>query len=62
MQLEYKLSVIAEIAEKIIRVLQVNIKLFGNLPDGRKVHRIILSGNGLSVNILNYGAIVQDLR
>ena len=40
----------------------MNINPFGYLPDGREVHRIILSGHGLTVNILNYGAIVQDLR
>ena len=40
----------------------MNINPFGHLPDGREVQRIILSGHGLKVNILNYGAIVQDLR
>jgi len=40
----------------------VNIKPFGNLKDGRLVHHISLSGHGLKASILNYGAIVQDLR
>jgi len=40
----------------------VNIKPFGHLPDGRPVQRITLSGYGLTASILNYGAIVQDLR
>ena len=40
----------------------MNIKPFGHLPDGRPVQRITLSGHGLTVSILNYGAIVQDLR
>ena len=40
----------------------MNIKPFGNLRDGRLVHHISLSGHGLKASILNYGAIVQDLR
>ncbi len=36
--------------------------LFGYLPDGQPVHRITLSGHGLTATILDYGAIVQDLR
>lgn len=35
---------------------------FGEMPDGTDVHRIHLSGNGLTANILTYGAVVQDLR
>ena len=35
---------------------------FGEMPDGTEVQRIQLSGNGLTANILTYGAVVQDLR
>lgn len=35
---------------------------FGEMPDGREVHRVQLSGHGLTANILTYGAVVQDLR
>ena len=36
--------------------------LFGKMPDGTDVHRVQLSGNGLTANILTYGAVVEDLR
>ena len=35
---------------------------FGTLPDGRTVDRITISNGDLSVSILTYGAIVQDVR
>ncbi|MGE4611482.1 MAG: aldose epimerase family protein [Paracoccaceae bacterium] len=35
---------------------------FGEMPDGTEVHRVQLSGNVLTANILTYGAVVQDLR
>ena len=35
---------------------------FGTLPDGRPVHRIDLRAGDLSVAILDYGCILQDLR
>ncbi len=35
---------------------------FGHLPDGQTVKKISLSGGGLTVQILTYGATVQDLR
>lgn len=36
--------------------------VFGQLDSGEIVHRLALSGGGLTANILTYGAIVQDLR
>ena len=38
------------------------MRVFGTLPDGRKVHAIDLAGHGLRATILTYGAILQDLR
>lgn len=35
---------------------------FGEMPDGTEVHRVQISGYGLTANILTYGAVVQDLR
>jgi len=35
---------------------------FGEMPDGTNVHRVEISGYGLTANILTYGAVVQDLR
>jgi aldose 1-epimerase len=35
---------------------------FGNLPDGTKVHRIVISGGGLTASFLTYGAILQNLQ
>ena len=35
---------------------------FGEMPDGRLVQRLALSGGGLSLGLLTYGATVQDLR
>lgn len=37
-------------------------EIFGTLPDGDAIRRIAISGGGLSAKILNWGAIVQDLR
>ena len=36
--------------------------VFGTLSDGREVHRIRISGGGLSASILTWGAVLQDLR
>lgn len=36
--------------------------LFGTTAQGEDVHAITLSGHGLKVTILTYGAIVQDVR
>lgn len=32
------------------------------MPDGRTVHRVTLTGDGLTARILTFGAVVQDLR
>ncbi len=32
------------------------------MPDGSAVHRITLTGGGLTANLLTYGAVLQDLR
>lgn len=40
----------------------MGIESAGTLPDGRPIKRIALSDGALSVHILTYGAIVQDIR
>ncbi len=35
---------------------------FGTLQTGQQVHAVTLSGHGLTATILNYGAILQDVR
>jgi aldose 1-epimerase len=35
---------------------------FGQLPDGRSVHRITIAGGGLTARFLTWGAVLQDLR
>ncbi len=35
---------------------------FGEMPDGAVVERVTLRGGGLTMNVLTYGAVVQDLR
>lgn len=35
---------------------------FGTMPDGERVERVTLSGGGLTARLLNYGAVLQDLR
>lgn len=37
-------------------------EVFGTLPDGREVHRVRISGGGLTASILTWGAVLQDLR
>ena len=37
-------------------------EVFGHLPDGRPVHRVVLRAGDLSAHVLTLGAIVQDLR
>lgn len=38
------------------------IDIFGSTGDGQPVHRVALSGGGLTASIIAYGAAVQDLR
>ncbi|GLQ17088.1 aldose epimerase family protein [Maritalea porphyrae] len=35
---------------------------FGQLPNGEPVHRISISGGGLTAQFLTYGTVLQDLR
>lgn len=37
-------------------------ELFGISPKGEDVHRVTISGGGLTANIMTWGAIIQDLR
>lgn len=37
-------------------------EVFGKAPEGETVQRFRISGGGLVANILNWGAVVQDLR
>ncbi|MFP5077480.1 aldose epimerase family protein [Rhizobium sp. YIM 134829] len=37
-------------------------EVFGHLPSGEAVHRIRISGGGLTAYILTWGAVIQDLR
>lgn len=37
-------------------------EVFGKAPDGSSVERVVLSGGGLTLSLLSWGAIVQDLR
>lgn len=38
------------------------IEVFGRLDDGREVERVRLAAHGLAVDVLTWGAVVQDLR
>lgn len=38
------------------------MEIFGQLPDGRDVNIVAIEGGGLTANIINWGAVVQDLR
>lgn len=37
-------------------------EIFGHLPSGEPVHRVVLSGGGLTAHILTWGSVIQDLR
>jgi aldose 1-epimerase len=37
-------------------------ELFGKSPKGEDVHRVTISGGGLTANIMTWGAVIQDLR
>ncbi len=37
-------------------------ELFGKTDDGQDVHRVTLTGGGLTANIMTWGAALQDLR
>lgn len=40
----------------------MSVTPFGTLPDGRQVQRVTLQDGGLTAQVLDLGAIVQDLR
>jgi aldose 1-epimerase len=40
----------------------MTVENFGEAPDGSMVHRARLRGGGLSVDLLSWGAVVQDIR
>ncbi len=37
-------------------------EIFGQMPDGSEVERFTIAGGGLVLNVLTYGAVVQDAR
>lgn len=37
-------------------------EVFGTGPDGETVTRVVLTGGGLTANVLTWGSIIQDLR
>jgi aldose 1-epimerase len=37
-------------------------EIWGHMPDGSAVHRVTLTGGGLTAHVLTYGAVLQDLR
>ncbi|WDZ78995.1 galactose mutarotase [Ensifer adhaerens] len=39
-----------------------NTEIFGHLPSGEPVHRLVLSGGGLTAHVLTWGSVIQDLR
>ncbi|WP_429117303.1 aldose epimerase family protein [Ensifer sp. KUDG1] len=39
-----------------------NTEIFGHLPSGEPVHRVVLSGGGLTAHVLTWGSVIQDLR
>ncbi len=42
--------------------MQQSVEIFDHLPDGRAVERVTLRAGALSVKLLCWGAILQDLR
>lgn len=40
----------------------MNTEIFGHTPAGEPVHRITISGGGLTAHVLTWGAVIQDLR
>lgn len=37
-------------------------EIWGHMPDGHAVHRVTLTGGGLTAHVLTVGAVLQDLR
>ena len=42
--------------------MQTQTDIFGHLPSGEAVHRVILTGGGLTAKVLTWGSVIQDLR
>nr|WP_275785700.1 aldose epimerase family protein [Rhizobium gei] len=42
--------------------MQIENEIFGHLPSGEPVHRLVLQGGGLTAHILTWGSVIQDLR
>jgi aldose 1-epimerase len=40
----------------------IDAEPFGWMPDGRKVDRVVIQGGGLTASIIDWGAVIQDLR
>ncbi|MBZ9653279.1 aldose epimerase family protein [Phyllobacterium lublinensis] len=40
----------------------MNTEIFGHTTNGEAVHRITISGGGLTAKVLTWGAVIQDLR
>ncbi|MDK1375856.1 aldose epimerase family protein [Sinorhizobium sp. 6-70] len=42
--------------------MSTDMEIFGRLPSGEPVHRVTLSGGGLTAKVLTWGSVIQDLR
>ncbi len=42
--------------------MQTETEVFGHMPSGEPVHRIVIKGGGLTAHILTWGSVIQDLR
>ncbi|WP_438751460.1 aldose epimerase family protein [Pararhizobium sp. O133] len=42
--------------------MQTQTDIFGHLPSGQAVHRVVITGGGLTAHILTWGSVIQDLR
>lgn len=40
----------------------MNMEVYGTSPKGEDVHRVRISGGGLTATIMSWGAVIQDLR
>ncbi|ASY58511.1 aldose epimerase family protein [Sinorhizobium sp. CCBAU 05631] len=42
--------------------MSTDTEIFGHLPSGEPVHRLTLTGGGLTAKVLTWGSVIQDLR
>jgi aldose 1-epimerase len=42
--------------------VQTETEVFGHMPSGEPVHRIVIKGGGLTAHVLTWGSVIQDLR